>query len=87
MLIAVTNVFFIRLLLSYQKYLSFIKFLVGIILYSAIFSSIYIFFEKSYSVKLFSACSVLLSVFIRLSDGFNMWLKLFGKFLNLNENP
>ena len=57
-----------------------------IISYSAIFSPISFFFGKSSSVKLFSACSVLLSIFIRLSDGFNMLLKLFGTFLNLNEN-
>ena len=63
------------------------KFFIGILLYSTIFSSIVFFLEKSLSVIFLSAISTPLSTFIKSFFGLRMTLKLLSAFLNLNENP
>ena len=86
MLIGVTNVFLLGCFYRIKNSSHLQNLLLGYFHIQVFFLQYLFFFEKSSSVKIFPACSVLLSIFIRLSDRFNMLLKLFGKFLNLNEN-
>ena len=79
-------VFFIRLLLTYKKKLSLIKFLVGIALYSLILSSIFFLFVNNSKVRVLSICSVLVSVLIKFGEGSNIFVRATGKFLKQKSN-
>ena len=80
-------VFFIRLLLTYKKKLSLIKFLVGIALYSLILSSIFFLFVNNSKVRVLSICSVLVSVLTKFGEGSNIFVRATGKFLKQKSKP